>query len=1138
MHRRRDTDTRHAEKHLRNQSSLTGNTSFAPSALNLSNVVSLGPRQDSRVEPNVIAVPGYCTPNVDSWGMRHELEQAALPVDRLSKLHVYTYNASYGASEEFTWQNFLHAGSDLAEELARLVTEFPQRPIILIAHSLGGVLLKKALLLAHQNVQDPRFKLVVDCLSGILFMGTPHASISDEDTLLRHNQVLYGCAKIALQKQASRLPRNDVFQLANLAAAFEQIARIPLLSVFEFTGSRSGVPRLFGKKSKALVDQEFATISTQSERLLGVHLNHSELCKLPMLKNDTYSARDFLRSLFEDVAVNQRWAGPSDASNALEIPASNPLNPLNLAPIEPHRVERPPSIASGKKSHANKSYPQSSLKLPPRLHLISNTGMNTLIDTKKSRLPCFTVPQYPNRDFVGRQDVLETMDKYLLPSGKLGSSNMQGTRLFALCGMGGIGKTDLAVEYAHYRRDKFAAIFWLEAGGVSQLVSDFGRIATHLGLQTDDEAGNLESGIEVAKAWLAKPRDSADGNLDNWLLIFDNADNLDIITDYVPYHGNGSILVTSRDPFAKEHFFNNGSGIDLEPLSTTESATLLRKLVTKPEHAATTDEEDASVELANHLAGLPLAMTQMAGLIRRRHLSIREFVSLYANDARYAEIHDVGNPVQKSRYRYTLATAYDFQGITPNATSLLQLLAFMNPDRVQEYIFFNAQGKAGHFRQHWTASDFESARYELLASSIIKRNIHKKELWIHRVVQAEIRTRIDEHSRYSIFKEAVSLLAKVWLTGDLCSQQVKRWEVCEELLPHIERFYQLHIEYADAWDSFEGSITFPSLLNEAALYLHERGFSHEGKLYLHLALSLCEQANITQEPLISDIHLTMGALCNETNDAQSCLEHNTQCLAIRKAEAEKGNAPDLRLAFAHSQMGIAYMMVRKFALATEYFKQSVEMLKSIEVDPDEFGFPSCNLGLAFWVQGELDDADTTLTDLLAQREALHGKLDKSSYKTGRVLQALGNVRASKATRAETENDSVTAERLWDESFAIHTDCLKQYESTLGRFNHRTADACHKLAEHHIRRKEHTLAQIYLDRALSIWGDRQWYKNESARSSFLRGIHLMSFGDDENFELGTRWIERAKVLRKEILPEEEKRELDTVDFDDLVCFWSI
>lgn len=124
----------------------------------------------------------------------------------------------------------------------------------------------------------------------------------------------------------------------------------------------------------------------------------------------------------------------------------------------------------------------------------------------------------------------------------------------------------------------------------------------------------------------------------------------------------------------------------------------------------------------------------------------------------------------------------------------------------------------------------------------------------------------------------------------------------------------------------------------------------------------------------------MGALSNETNDAAACLEHNIICLAIRKEEAAKGRGPDLRLAFAHSQMGIAYMMIRKFALATAYFKQSVEMLKLISADPDEFGFPVCNLGLAYWIQGELDDADKTLTDLLLQREQLHGKLDTVSYK--------------------------------------------------------------------------------------------------------------------------------------------------------------
>ena len=78
----------------------------------------------------------------------------------------------------------------------------------------------------------------------------------------------------------------------------------------------------------------------------------------------------------------------------------------------------------------------------------------------------------------------------------------------------------------------------------------------------------------------------------------------------------------------------------------------------------------------------------------------------------------------------------------------------------------------------------------------------------------------------------------------------------------------------------------------------------------------------------------------------------------------------------------------------------------------------------------------------------------------------------------------------------------------------------------------------LDRALGIWGDWPWFKNESARSSFLQGTHLLSTGLEKNVEMGNYWVERAKLLRREILPEEEPKELEIADFDGLVCFWSV
>lgn len=142
----------------------------------------------------------------------------------------------------------------------------------------------------------------------------------------------------------------------------------------------------------------------------------------------------------------------------------------------------------------------------------------------------------------------------------------------------------------------------------------------------------------------------------------------------------------------------------------------------------------------------------------------------------------------------------------------------MNPGRIQEHIFSNA--RRGTFNDVYgfsDAFDFEKARFALLRCSLIKRNIQKKELWIHRVIQAEVRARMSEDERYEVFGAAVSLLATAWPPGDLCSQVSKRWEICENLLPHLERFHQLYMEYADAWSELEMGPEFLMLLNQAAV---------------------------------------------------------------------------------------------------------------------------------------------------------------------------------------------------------------------------------------------------------------------------------------------------------------------------------
>lgn len=186
-------------------------------------------------------------------------------------------------------------------------------------------------------------------------------------------------------------------------------------------------------------------------------------------------------------------------------------------------------------------------------------------------LPCFALAeQSRNHNFVGREDILNSMDRYLLPQ-EISPADMTSIRSYAICGASGIGKTEIAIEYAYSRRHQFGAVFWLHAGNAAQLMADFCQIPGYLGLANAYSHPTPESRKKLAKAWLNNPKKSVDWGVNcRWLLIFDNAD-LDVIADYIPYGGNGSVLITSRNYAAKDCFFENGPGVDLSSFSISRT---------------------------------------------------------------------------------------------------------------------------------------------------------------------------------------------------------------------------------------------------------------------------------------------------------------------------------------------------------------------------------------------------------------------------------------------------------------------------------------------------------------------------------------------------------------------------------------
>lgn len=119
---------------------------------------------------------------------------------------------------------------------------------------------------------------------------------------------------------------------------------------------------------------------------------------------------------------------------------------------------------------------------------------------QKGKLPCFYVPFGRDEQFYGREDILARIRKALDPG-----NGDERCRAFALHGMGGVGKTKIALQYVNSSRSKYDAIFWISADNSIKLTQSFLEISRRLGLSPDnDDAQDAVAAMAKVKAWLTE----------------------------------------------------------------------------------------------------------------------------------------------------------------------------------------------------------------------------------------------------------------------------------------------------------------------------------------------------------------------------------------------------------------------------------------------------------------------------------------------------------------------------------------------------------------------------------------------------------------------------------------------------------
>ncbi|MER7694343.1 FxSxx-COOH system tetratricopeptide repeat protein [Streptomyces sp. NPDC097610] len=329
-------------------------------------------------------------------------------------------------------------------------------------------------------------------------------------------------------------------------------------------------------------------------------------------------------------------------------------------------------------------------------------------------------PRNPN--FTGRADLLKLLHVHL----------RQDTVLpVVIHGMGGVGKSQLAIEYAYRYQSDYDVVWWIPAEQPALINQAMVELAQRLGLTTSREAG-----IDVRAVQEALGRRHP---YDRWLLIFDNADGPDRIRTYFPIRG-GAIIVTSRD----KEWIRVASPVEVGPFTREESTALLRHSG-PPLHS---DEADA---LAEALSDLPLALKQAASWLAETGVPVSEYLHLLEN------IRPTMPEANPPHYPWPVAAAWSVAlehlgSRSPAALRLLQLCSYFAAAPIPRSLF------SGLGNNH-IDDDFDPALNDPIRLGLALREVNRyslvridhrtRTIQMHRLVQRVLRDNMtpDEQSR-------------------------------------------------------------------------------------------------------------------------------------------------------------------------------------------------------------------------------------------------------------------------------------------------------------------------------------------------------------------------------------------------------
>jgi Tfp pilus assembly protein PilF len=569
-----------------------------------------------------------------------------------------------------------------------------------------------------------------------------------------------------------------------------------------------------------------------------------------------------------------------------------------------------------------------------------------------------------NPAFTGRAEVLEELARRLAAGP---------VAVVAVRGLGGVGKSQVALEYAYRMCEsgQYEMAAWVRADSAVTMAEDLAAMVPLLGIDADGPTGELAAAVVTAL-----------GSRHNWLVVFDNAQAPADLARVLP-GGDGHVLITSRT----RQWGRIAAQLDLEEFTRAESVAFVAARSGR-------EEPEAAAELAEELGDLPLALAQAAAYIDTRSVTVGGYLTLYQDPVLARRLRDEG--LESEEYPASVARTWllslaQLSGERPAAVELLRLCAFLDPDNIDLELLAAGAAQAGPVLAAALGDRLERVETAgALARASLGTVSAQGRLRVHRLVQAVTRDQLDKAQAAAWVRQALGLVSAVFPGEPWVHSS---WPVCASLAPHVESV----ATYAESYPDL--AVQRGSLLGQLGTYLAASAQFGAARATFERALAIFEAAYGPDHPDVTRTLGNLGIVQYQLGEPPTARATFERALAIKEA-AYGPDHPDVARTLGNLG-NIQYQLGDLPAARTTLERALAIFEAAYGPDHPDVASTLTNLGIVQSMQGELPAARATLERALAMTQAAYGPDHPDVANTlgnlGNVEQQQGELPAARAT---------------------------------------------------------------------------------------------------------------------------------------------